>query len=178
MKRTVILLLFALCTVLLSRAENVSPERAAAAAEAFFASVSTKSTAGQMTLVATFPDIPTKSRDEAPALYVFESPSGGFVIVSGDDVAVPVTGYSRTGRFPREDMPDNMRSLIAWHSSIIQYAREQGWEGDSQAREEWGRVAASSSSSDKVVLETAKWGQGTPYNDLCPTEDGQKCPTG
>ena len=178
MKRTVILLLFAFCTVLLSRAENVSPERAAAAAEAFFASVSTKSTAGQMTLVATFPDIPTKSRDEAPALYVFESPSGGFVIVSGDDVAVPVTGYSRTGRFPREDMPDNMRSLIAWHSSIIQYAREQGWEADPQAREEWGRVAASSSSSDKVVLETAKWGQGTPYNDLCPTEDGQKCPTG
>ena len=62
-KITVILLTFLLCAVL-SRAENVSPERAAAAAESFFASVSTKSAAGPVTLVATFPDIPTKARGE------------------------------------------------------------------------------------------------------------------
>ena len=176
-KRAVILLAFLLCAVL-SRAENVSPERAAAAAESFFASVSTKSAASPVTLVATFPDIPTKARGEMPALYVFESPSGGYVIISGDDVAVPVTGYSRTGRFPRDNMPDNMRSLIEWHAAIIQYARARGWEADLQAREGWGRISASSSSSDKVVLETAKWGQWTPYNDLCPTENGQKCPSG
>ena len=90
-KRAVILLTFLLCAVL-SRAENVSPDRAAAAAESFFASVSTKSAAGPVTLVATFPDIPTKARGEVPALYVFESTSGGYVIISGDDVAVPVMG--------------------------------------------------------------------------------------
>lgn len=177
MKRCIILLSFLLLFPLSVGADPVSPERAAQTAASFFAPV-TKASEPAVRLVASFPEPSTKSAGVSPSLYVFACETGGFVVISGDDVAVPVIGYALSGDFPLKDMPVNMRSHLDWHASIIDYARSNGWKPSAETTAAWSRVAAASGSSDKVVLETAKWGQGTPYNDLCPTEDGQKCPSG
>lgn len=178
MKRRFFTLIVLLTAVFSAAAEGIPQERAMAIAEAFFSSVVTKAPASTFSLVATYPQVQTKAQD-APALYVFERSSGGYVVVSGDDVAVPVVGYARSGRFPKNNMPVNMRSVLDWHAAVIGHARSQGWTPSAETLAEWDRVAAASStSSDKVVLETARWGQGAPFNDLCPQEDGQDCPTG
>ena len=40
------------------------------------------------------------------AYYAFNLGSGGFVIAAADDAVEPVLGYSDTGTFPAEDMPE------------------------------------------------------------------------
>lgn len=180
MKRLVSILIILLAGSLSSRADVVSPDRAASVAAAFFSSASTKAPWASVHLVATFPEARTKAPGIAPALYVFEHPAGGFVVVSGDDVAVPVTGYSRTGRFPASDMPVNLRSLLEWQAAVIEYARSEGWKPDAETASRWaGAVNASGSTgSGEVVLNTARWGQGEPFNRLCPVVDSTKCPSG
>lgn len=178
MKRITMLLMALLLLPLSVWADPVSPERAAEVASAFFTPASTKAPAASVRLVASFPEAQTKSGEIPPALYVFACESGGYVVVAGDDISVPVIGYALSGTFPTDNMPVNMRSMLDWHASIIDYARSNGWTPSAVTTAAWSRVAAASGSSDKVVLETAKWGQGTPYNDLCPSEDGRKCPSG
>ena len=179
MKRISLLFALLILAVFPGFAGEVSQERAASVATSFFASAPTKSQETSVQLVATFPEILTKAPDRAPALYVFERGAGGYVVVSGDDVSLPVVGYSLSGQFPKgTDLPDNMRSLLEWYVSIIEYARAQGWKAAAPVRSAWEDIVAAPGSSDRVVLETARWGQGAPYNDLCPSENGQKCPTG
>lgn len=50
--------------------------------------------------------------------------------------------------------------------------------GTEQAHSSWKTSTLNSISDEGVVLETANWGQGEPYNSLCPTVDGMKVPTG
>lgn len=52
----------------------------------------------------------TLSENGAPMLYVFEGESeSGYMIVSADDIAAPVLGYSDSNKFDAENMPDNLR---------------------------------------------------------------------
>ena len=126
MKKTFVLVL-ALLSWQLAQADVVTVDQARSRAARFFtaAEIQTKATAVRpedFKLIGTFPVIATKLSAEAPAMYIFERPSGGYAIVSGDDVARPVLGYSLDGHFPVSDMPDNMRALLQWYADIIAYA--------------------------------------------------------
>ena len=124
-------------------------------------------------LVCSYPIPGTRSDVMDPAIYVFERLSGGYVVVSGDDVARPVLGYSLEDRFPSENMPDNMRSLLQWYSDIIVYARFQGLESSPASS-----TKADLDPANSKVLKTVSWAQGTPFNDLAPEIEGQKPPIG
>jgi hypothetical protein len=177
MKRLTLLLLVLLAWQMAS-AHVVTADQARQRAARFFteAEVRTKSASvspDEFKLVGTFPEITTKSPATDPAMYIFERAAGGYAIVSGDDVARPVLGYSLEGRFPISDMPDNMRALLQWYADIIAYAREQGWESFSDEETDSGLDPANS-----VQLQTARWSQGHPFNDLVPEINGQKPPIG
>lgn len=177
MKKTFALVL-ALLSWQLTQADVVTVEQARSRAARFFtaAEIQTKATAvspEDFKLIGTFPDVATKSSAVAPAMYIFERPSGGYAIVSGDDVARPVLGYSLKGRFPVSDMPDNMRALLQWYADIIAYARDQGWESAPDVDADSGLDPANS-----VQLQTAQWNQGHPFNDLVSEINGQKPPIG
>ncbi len=155
-------------------ASVVPPTRAAAVASVFLSKhQSGLLTAGRplsVDLVATFPSVPTKAPGQDPALYVYEGSNGGYVVVAGDDVSKPVIGYSLSGRFPADNLPVNLRSLLEWHASVIEYARAQGWTSD---------VSETESDNGRVILETARWGQGAPYNNLVPKKNSLlECPAG
>ena len=142
----------------------------------FEAEVSTKASdarQGDFKLVCTFPEIVTRSASQFPAMYVFERTSGGYAVVSGDDVARPVLAYSLGGHFPVEDMPDNMRAMLQWYADVIEYARSQRWTSASPMSADSGLDPANS-----VQLQTAKWAQKTPFNDLVPEINGEKPPIG
>lgn len=171
-KKTILLFLF-LSLGITGTAEPVMRERATVVAESFFAQLAAGTKANeQCRLVWTFPDSSTKAESSCPLIYAFERSSGGFVLVSGEDAVRPILAYSFEDFFPVAEMPENMQSLLAWYADIIQHARVNGWDASTATREEWNseRVMAYTKASEGKELETARWGQGDPYNDLCPTD--------
>ncbi len=97
-----------------------------------------------------------------------DATGGGFVIISGDDRTVPVLGYSDSGSFNEENMPDNLK---AWLDS---YA-------DQIAAIEAGAQPARVQSVGTAITQMLKttWNQGAPYNNNCPEySSGYKSATG
>lgn len=181
MKR-LILLLFCLSLFTTALADSVSPNQAAKKAQSFFSNgIKTKTGESSLKLVWTWPEVQTKAdAGSNPLLYVFERNGGGFAIVSGEDAAHPILGYSATGTFSTSDMPDNLRSWLEWYGEVIQCARDNRWSASPETREEWehGLTLFDLDNSQSVQLETAQWGQQSPFNDLCPVIDGRRCPSG
>ena len=166
MRKNVLFVLCLLLSVTAAVARVIPREKAAATAAEFLRTASPAAVGvqpGSLRLV-----------KESPSMYVFEKEGGGFVIAAADDIAAPVLAYSGDGRFPVDDMPANMRSLLDWYERVIAFAVEKGWEADASA----ARPLVGAGSGTEVKLKTARWGQGTPFNDLSPTIDGQKCPSG
>lgn len=104
--------------------------------------------------------------------YVFNNEKGGFVIVSGDDATEEILGYSDTGTFDVNNIPDNMKELLDSYQEEITYARNNGM---SKAK------AANVTEVSKQVIEpliTTRWNQREPYNLQCFTTSGNQAVTG
>lgn len=110
---------------------------------------------------------------ETSGTYIFENEGGGYAIVAAEDCAVPVLGYSPSGRFPVDDMPDNLRSMLDWYDSVIDYACKQGWTATTRER-----PSVQAGEEGEVLLHTVPWHQDYPFNDLCPRIRNQACPSG
>lgn len=107
--------------------------------------------------------------------YVFDiSPSKGFVIVSGDDNAIPVIGYSSESSFNANDR--GMTGLTDWMNSSatkIHYIVTNHIQADANIRNLWSSYAQGinpqvSRSSGVGPLCTTLWNQVPYYNALCP----------
>ena len=99
------------------------------------------------------------------AYYVFNNDAGGFVIIAGDDAVTPVLGYTSTGSFDAENLPDGLKDLLK------SYERQIAALGDSyQANQTATRAAF----TGEKLLNTAKWNQDAPFNKY--TQNGY--PTG
>ena len=180
MRRIIIGLVCLLSGVLSCFAGVVTPDRASMMANAFFkAYPATKSVSSPVHLVATYPDVATKSAESAPGLYVYGRESGGFVLIAGDDALRPVLGYSDTGNFPAIDrLPVNLKDVLDFYVAVQEKARAEGWTASADIRSQWEHPATAAPTSEAVQLTTAHWGQGKPFNDLCPKVNGQECPCG
>jgi len=97
---------------------------------------------------------------ETELYYVFNRGNQeGYVIVSGDDLTLPVLGYTDEGEFDYNNLPENMRW---WLDS-----REEQLLQLSQANLTEPLMAPAI--HDRVEpMVTTKWNQGSPYNDECP----------
>ena len=63
----------------------------------------------------------TKNSSGEALLYVFsKNEDTGFVIVSGDDRAREVLGYSDTNSFDPQNIPDNMKDWLSFYEAEIQ----------------------------------------------------------
>ncbi len=135
------------------------------------AQASSSSTADAMRLVYTQLQV-----NEKPALYVFnrEGSDSGFVIVSADDNARTILGYSDKETITAEEMPDNMRFWLQMYADEVAYSSQQPvWEQKTR------NVAAEDSYPVIApLLGNIQWGQDAPYNKLCPTKNGERCVTG
>lgn len=94
------------------------------------------------------------------AYYVFNNDAGGFVIIAGDDAVTPVLGYTSTGSFDAENLPDGLKDLLK------SYERQIAALGDSyQANQTATRAAF----TGEKLLNTAKWNQSNPFNKYTPS---------
>lgn len=105
----------------------------------------------------------------------------GFVIVSGEDRVRPVLGYADKGTFDPDNLPDNMRAWLANYQEQITWAADHLDTASPEVSAEWSRylTGASLRAENGVLLETADWDQGNPYNKLTPYVPGRgQAPTG
>lgn len=117
-------------------------------------------------------------------VYLFEeSNDGGYIVVSADDRAFPVLGYSHRG-FQTHNICPSIVSWIRSYEEDIKYARENNVKADEMTAAEWdalknGRALPQTKASIQVdPLMTSIWDQESPYNLYCPGEGNEKAPTG
>lgn len=120
--------------------------------------------------------------DGAADYFVFNvSGNKGFVIVSGEDRALPVFGYSDEGAFDPDNLPDNLRYMLAYYQNQITWLERSGIEVTADIQAEWSHYLNGTnfrSTAQEVVLETAEWDQGKPYNGMTPLVSGEHALTG
>ena len=99
----------------------------------------------------------TASRSDA--YYVFNNDAGGFVIIAGDDAVTPVLGYTSTGSFDAENLPDGLKDLLK------SYERQIAALGDNYVA---NRTATRAAFTGEKLLKTAEWNQYAPFNKYTP----------
>ena len=108
----------------------------------------------------------------ANAYYAFNIDGGGFVIVSGEDRASQVLGFSDKGRLDFNNMPDNLKALLNDYKRQIEYL---------QAHPSLNVPQRRFSENNEVILEPlikTTWGQQLPYYLQCPMYKGNYCKVG
>ena len=142
-------------------AEHVEPARAQKAAKTFLSNNDVKS--AQLT-------------DVAPAagfanLYIFNA-NPGFVVMAADDRVQPILGYSLTGTFVTDDMPDNVRGWLQGYDDEIQAAIDHRMSASSETTQKWhdleNGVRGPRAVTVVAPLIQTRWNQNKYYNDLCP----------
>lgn len=172
------LLLF-LCALLPSwlLADNIPVGQAQELAADFFkANAHTRNASPQLQLVWDGEESTTRS-NESPAFYVFNrTDAPGFVIVAGDDVAMPILGYSFSSTFETDNIVPNLKNWMQMYRKEILDARKANLKATSTTRAAWETRADVGNVVKK--LKTAKWNQGTPFDKYTPEIDGTKAATG
>ena len=113
--------------------------------------------------------------DNEPAVYVFNG-EDGFVLVSAEDDARAILGYSDYGRFDAKDMPENMQFWLQMYADELASKPTSSLKGRVQRR-----TAAQTQATYPTIspiLGEVEWGQDEPYNNLCPTVGGERSVTG
>lgn len=172
--RKLLLLIFTVFACQLAKAKDITPNEALQQAKHFLQNKASHggkgqhapSVALQLSLAGTVKD-----------LYVFNTTDNqGFVIVSNDDIATPILGYSDTGSLDLQNIPDNMRAWLQGYADEIAWAKQHPSAATPKGKRAQ-RVAAAVKTPIAPLVQTT-WDQGTPYNNLCPEYNSYKSATG
>lgn len=94
-------------------------------------------------------------------LYVFNvAKDEGFVIVSNDDRTEPILGYSDSGHFDPENMPENMRAWLQGYADQIAWLNEHP--------EVQNTIQKAPTKNPIGPLMQSEWNQNAPYWNECP----------
>ncbi|MBQ6208635.1 MAG: BspA family leucine-rich repeat surface protein [Prevotella sp.] len=157
-------------------ANPITVDDAKQKAQEFFTSTKARRVKGKQPLSLAFtmksPSTSVANGDEDAALYAFNIGEGnGFVIVSGDDVAVPILGYCDKGSFDAGNIPTNIKALLDG------YAEQISWAKSNQAGTSGLRMAPKKSRTNIDYMLASTWNQNAPFNDQC-IFNGTRCLTG
>ena len=178
MKRRILTLTMLLLTAIITAEADPVDMRTAREVAVKFMNANTKvpmSNIDDLQLVTTY----NISRGDA-AFHIFNTPNG-FIIVSADDCATPILGYSNEGRFDMNNIPIQLQDYLQGFVEQIEYGIENHLEADEETAQQWELVRATGSLSDNrsnqavEPLITTIWGQSCYYNDLCPEDDLGDC---
>ena len=167
MRKIVILLLVMVSVGLMAR----TPEQAAAIASEFISHSQAnpvqrvKRAAAATTTTQPVEWVYTQYQinETTPAVYVFNAVGEqGFVLVSAEDNARAVLGYSDEGHIDAQNIPANMR---AW---LQMYADELARAAKAPATE--AQLAVEYYPAIEPLLGNTSWNQDAPYNNHCPID--------
>ena len=107
-------------------------------------------------------------------LYVFDDGQSGFMVVSADDCATPLLGYSDSESLNPSSIPPQLQYWLQFYANEIQYAA-------THPQKSTRREASSSTRPYRAPIApmtVSKWNQSAPYNDDCPMDNGKRSVTG
>ncbi len=116
--------------------------------------------------------------EEHPAYYFFNAADGqGFALISGENDEEPLLGYSLKGHLSdTEELPDALKALLDTYEQHVAALRN-GETTPTEPAASSNALGIRRAAGAKPLLET-EWGQGTPFNNLCPILKDQHCLTG
>lgn len=102
------------------------------------------------------------------AYYAVQFLPEGWALISADDVATPLIGYSNKGAFPVLNMPDNMRGWLDMGAKQVsefkKYSDERNVDWDKM------EIVPMATTDNISPLITVQWNQsGKNYNKYCPS---------
>ena len=116
-------------------------------------------------------------RKNKAALYLFNVKNYGFIIVSGDDYAIPVVAYDFSQNIELNQMAPNFEAWINTYADQIAEIWEKNLLPTDEIKKKWQELETmnvqslkifSGKSADPLLLTT--WDQGARYNALCPAD--------
>ena len=116
-----------------------------------------------------------------PAVFVFNSQNNeGFVLVAAEDNARTILGYSDKGTFDQANIPENMQFWLQMYADEVARAKANTplLKPGQIAIAHKKTAAASEYPIIAPILGNTVWGQGEPFNNLCPEIDGERTVTG
>ena len=173
MKRTVTFLTLILFFAVTAFAGPVDPDKALEIANSFW---SNNSLSGNKTVTLQLAPDNRMSKsgsriaiedDDAQYYLITPQEGSGFIIVSGDDRLSPIVGYSTANT--ADEMPPALVDWLEEYSSYVDDIRAGNIEP--------AITTGATGPAIAPMLKTS-WNQSAPYNNLCPTINGQKTPTG
>ncbi len=110
---------------------------------------------------------------DAPPFYVFASSDGnGFALIGGDDAFPEVIGYSDSGRFSVDAMPEGLMAYLEMYSQYVAEVR------NGTAEAPVVNEAATRAMAVVGPLCTTQWGQNAPFYNKCPLVGVRRCVVG
>ena len=113
-----------------------------------------------------------------PAVYVFNSTDKGFVLVSAEDNARAVLGYSDEGHFDATNIPENMQFWLQMYADEMNKVKGERQEAKGKQAVARKNVATATYPTVAPILGNTIWGQGKPFNNKCPEINGEHTVTG
>ena len=162
-------LLFGSCAIMAlgAMAESLTPEEA-------LQRLMTEGSAKKVRSLSATPRLAYTSLadDGAPATYVFNREEGGFLVVSADNQATALLGYTDQGSFEEGNVPPELEYWLGEYGRQIAAARAAGADavnGNPVFPADWAPIEP---------IMKSKWNQMAPYSDMCPDYQGRRCVTG
>ena len=166
MKRILLLFVFIALSISAMWANPVNPSRALTLAQTFW-NLQNGHRGG-----AEFQDV--SSAAGVNNFYIFNNINGsGFVLISGDDCAIPVLGYSDANNFETGNMPANLRSWLGHYDRTIGNAVADNAVATPEIAQQWANLEAGllpvAGTRDAISpLTSTQWDQDAPFNNQCP----------
>ena len=112
-------------------------------------------------------------------IFVFNTSPAGYVIISGDDVAVPVIGYSLRGTFTNQNLPPALKDWLEMRKKEILQAKRDQILPEEKILNLWNSYLYGSNKKYQVrevgpLLQTT-WNQDCYYNESCPEDMEGPC---
>lgn len=117
----------------------------------------------------------TEQYNGEPIYYVFNvNHEEGFVIISADDIAYPIIGYSFKGVFPVFNQPPHFAAWMNNYREQIIYGRTNNIKATPEIQTEWAELLQPNPplKKEKAIqpLLVHTWNQDWPWNYYCPAD--------
>ncbi len=128
-------------------------------------------------------NLKSSSDEESAYYYIFNIGDEGFVVVSGNDITVPVLGYSDGSVYSANNIPPAFEYWMNGVKQEIKRGIESDLQCDDQNKALWdsylngNHLNIKSENADTYLLKT-RWNQLDPYNGSCPLFGTERTVTG
>jgi hypothetical protein len=122
--------------------------------------------------------IEKEDTDNIYYIFNFSPPNGGFVIVSADDLIVPILGYCFNQNYELENHPPQFKAMLVNFKEQIVYAKENYLSATAEINNEWNRLKVNTDNFEKMrdirdvlpLLDPIEWHQNWDWNEYCPAD--------